>query len=365
MNLRRVGGRPLPGAAATATLAQGERADGAPLGRGQARANANIALIKYWGKADEDLIIPRTSSLSLTLDGLSTRTDVEFLRSGAADGPAADSLTIDDEPKSGKPLERVSRFLDVVRAQAGIDAPARVCSYNTVPYGAGLASSSSAFAALAGAACAAAGLELSNRELSRLARRGSGSACRSIYGGLVKWEAGHDDASSYAVPVESDLDLALIVVLVSGQEKTVSSRLAMRRTVETSPLYQAWAEQSAVDLDEALAAIRARDLERLGELVEANALGMHAAMLAARPAICYWRPETLRVFEAVRAVRADGLGAWSTLDAGPNLKVLTGGGQAAAVADQLRARLPGVNIQVHRAGPGLRIMGMNTDEGRC
>ncbi|RBP98937.1 diphosphomevalonate decarboxylase [Bifidobacterium xylocopae] len=337
-------------------VAQANR--GTVLGRAQAKANANIALIKYWGKADEELIIPRSSSLSLTLAGLSTSTEVTFLESserGGSRGPV-DTLTIDDEPQTGKALERVSRFLDLVRDEAGISASARVSSYNTVPYGAGLASSSSAFAALAGAASKAAGLDLSERDLSRLARRGSGSACRSIYGGLVKWEAGHDDASSYATPVESDMDLALIVVLVSGQEKRISSRLAMRRTVETSPLYRAWAEQSAADLEEALGAIRDHDLERLGAVVEANALGMHAAMLAARPAICYWRPETLTAFEAVRSIREDGLGAWATLDAGPNLKVLTDGGKATAVADLLQARLPGVNIQVHRPGPGLRIM---------
>ncbi|BDR53996.1 diphosphomevalonate decarboxylase [Bombiscardovia apis] len=342
--------------AATATLAERSTlsSEAEPvLGRGQARANANIALIKYWGKADEDLIIPTTSSLSLTLDGLSTRTQVEFL----AQSYGPDQLTIDDQPQGGKALARVSRFLDIVRRRAGIDAPARVNSYNTVPYGAGLASSSSAFAALAGAASAAAGLDLGRQELSRLARRGSGSACRSLYGGLVQWQAGSDDASSYALPVESDMDLALVVVLISGQEKQISSREGMRRTVQTSPLYRAWVEQSRLDLQDALKAIQYEDLEALGAIAEANAMGMHAAMLASRPAVCYWLPDTLSAMEAVGQIRAEGLPAWGTMDAGPNMKVLTSGAQAVRVAEELRGRLPGVNIQVHRPGPGLEMLG--------
>lgn len=340
----------------TATLShrvQMREADIPVIGRGQARANANIALIKYWGKADEDLIIPMTSSLSLTLDGLSTRTEVEFLDATAG----SDLLTIDDQPQGGRALGRISQFLDVIRKRADIDAPARVSSYNTVPYGAGLASSSSAFAALAGAACAAAGLNVSRQDLSRLARRGSGSACRSIYGGLVQWQAGHDDASSYAEPVETDMDLALIVVLISGQEKHISSRQAMRHTMSTSPFYRAWVEQSKDDLEQALVAVHTNDINMLGEIVEANALSMHAAMMAARPAVSYWLPDTLVALEAVHEIRSDGLDAWATMDAGPNIKVLTSGQQAIQVAEELRDRLPGVNIQVHRPGPGLQVNG--------
>ncbi|WEV41846.1 diphosphomevalonate decarboxylase [Bifidobacterium sp. ESL0682] len=233
-------------------------------------ANANIALIKYWGKADEHLIIPRASSLSLTLDGLSTRTTVEFAKPDTS--PADDSLTIDGKPQQGSALTRVSRFLDIVRDKAGIALPARVTSANTVPFGAGLASSASAFAALAAAASKAAGLDLSPRDLSRLARRGSGSACRSVFGGLVKWNAGHDDESSYAEPVDADnMDLAIIVVLISGEKKPISSREAMRRTIATSPLYDAWIDSCGQDLDDALAAIREGDVQRLGEITEANA----------------------------------------------------------------------------------------------
>ncbi|WEV69558.1 diphosphomevalonate decarboxylase [Bifidobacterium sp. ESL0775] len=316
-------------------------------------ANANIALIKYWGKADERLIIPRASSLSLTLDGLSTRTKVEFMESDSQF--IADSLTIDGQAQQGAALSRVSKFLDIVRDKAGIDSPARVTSANTVPFGAGLASSASAFAALAAAASKAAGLDLSPRDLSRLARRGSGSACRSVFGGLVKWNAGHDDESSYAEPVDcGNMDLAIIVVLISGAKKPVSSREAMRRTIATSPLYRAWIDSCGQDLDDALAAIRADDVQRLGEITEANALGMHAAMMASRPAVFYWLPQTVAALNAVASIRETGLGAWSTMDAGPNVKVLTDGRDAEHVADELRNRLPDCEIAVHRPGSGVR-----------
>lgn len=319
-------------------------------------ASANIALIKYWGKADESLIIPRASSLSLTLNGLSTRTTVEFGEPYTFDTqPLTDSLTIDGKMQEGPALTRVSKFLDIVRDESGLDLPARVTSANTVPFGAGLASSASAFAALAAAASKAAGLELSPRDLSRLARRGSGSACRSVFGGLVKWNAGHDDETSYAEPVDSgNMDLAIIVVLITSAKKPISSREAMRRTIATSPLYDAWIDSCSRDLDDALAAIQVGDVQRLGEITEANALGMHAAMMASRPAVFYWLPQTVAALNAVASIRETGLGAWSTMDAGPNVKVLTDGRDAEEVADKLRNRLPGCEISVHRPGSGVR-----------
>ena len=162
-----------------------------------ASANTNIALIKYWGKVDEAQAIPATSSLSLTLAGTRTTTTVSF---DGGDG-AADSVTINGSCPTGTELARVSRFLDLVRAHSGVTAPATITSRASVPLAAGLASSAAGFAALAAAASRAAGMDLDGRELSRLARRGSGSATRSVFGGLVLWNAGHDDASSYAEPV--------------------------------------------------------------------------------------------------------------------------------------------------------------------
>ena len=322
-----------------------------------ASANTNIALIKYWGKADESLMIPTTSSLSLTLDDTWTTTTVSF-DGGAGD---ADAVRINGSAPSGTALTRVTRFLDLVRERSGIAQRASVDSTSTVPLAAGLASSAAGFAALAAAASRAAGMDLDGRALSRLARRGSGSAARSVFGGLVRWNAGDDDATSYAEPIEepagdtaSDLDPAMVVVVLSDGRKTISSTRAMRRTMTASPLYPAWVEASREDLRAALEAVRSGDLARLGEVAEANALGMHASMMAARPAIMYWLPRTIEVLHTVRAMRQDGLPAWATIDAGPNVKVLTRGGSAERVAAALRERVPGAAVSVRLPGAGVR-----------
>ena len=316
-----------------------------------ASANTNIALIKYWGKADESLTIPATSSLSLTLGGTRTTTTVSF-DGGTGD---EDAVTINGAPPGGTTRERVIRFLDLVRSRVGMTIRASVTSSSTVPLAAGLASSAAGFAALAAAATRAVGMCLDERALSRLARRGSGSATRSVFGGLVLWNAGIDDETSYAEPVNCDLDLAMVVVVVSAGRKTISSTQAMRHTMHTSPLYPAWVEASREDLRGALEAVRTRDLPRLGEVVEANALGMHATMIASRPSVVYWLPETLDVVHTLRIMRDEGFPVWATIDAGPNVKVLTAGKDADRVAAVLRDRIPGAATSVRYPGGGVRI----------
>ena len=320
-----------------------------------ATANTNIALIKYWGKADESLTIPTASSLSLTLDGTRTTTTVSF--DGGAVGAGAtseerggDAVTINGSSPGGAELARVTRFLDLVRAKSGESASATVASSSTVPLAAGLASSAAGFAALA-----AAGMRLDDRALSRLARRGSGSATRSVFGGLVLWNAGVDDETSYAEPVECALDLAMVVVVLSERHKGISSTRAMRETMRSSPLYPAWVEAGREDLRAALAAVRRRDLPRLGEVVEANALGMHAAMIASRPGIMYWLPRTVEALGTIRAVRDEGLPVWATIDAGPNVKALTSRDSADRVAAALRDRLPGATVSVRHPGAGVHV----------
>ena len=326
-----------------------------------ASANTNIALIKYWGKADESLRIPTTSSLSLTLDATRTTTTVSF--DGGADG--ADAVSVDGARLAGTALGRVTRFLDLVRARSGVTAPATVTSTSTVPLAAGLASSAAGFAALAAAASRAAGMDLDDRALSRLARRGSGSAARSVFGPLVLWNAGTDDATSYAEPVTCRTDLAMVVLVLCAGHKPVPSTVAMRRTVDTSPLYPAWVEASGRDPIASLRprratwleAVRDGDLEGLGQVVEANALGMHASMIAARPAVVYWLPRTLQALQAVRDLREAGLPAWATIDAGPNVKVLTRGSSAEQVAAALRERLTDADVWVRYPGGGVRVEG--------
>ncbi|WP_237330131.1 diphosphomevalonate decarboxylase [Streptomyces sp. BA2] len=319
-------------------------------------AHPNIALIKYWGKRDERLIIPYVDSLSMTLDVFPTTTTVRL-----SPGARADSVSLDGMPASGEPKRRVIAFLELIRELAGRAEPAVVDTRNTVPTGAGLASSASGFAALALAGAAAYGLDLDPTALSRLARRGSASASRSIFGSFAICHAGRGegaaaDLGSYAEPVPvPDFDPALVIALVNAGPKAVSSRAAMRRTVETSPLYQAWATSSKADLTDMRAALRGGDLEAVGEIAERNALGMHATMLAARPAVRYLSPATLAVLDSVLQLRADGVPAYATMDAGPNVKVLCHRADAARVAETVRGAAPGCSAVTARRGPGARL----------
>jgi diphosphomevalonate decarboxylase len=304
-----------------------------------ARAHANIALVKYWGKRDGADIrqnLPAAGSLSLTLAALSTITTVRF-----DDTLASDEMVLDGAPASAKDLARTSEWLDLVRDRAGTGARAAIATRNDFPTASGLASSASGFAALAVAAAGAAGLALTPRELTILARQGSGSAARSIFGGFVRMHAGDGSSdSAYASPIESPLAARarmVVAIIGGGVAKTHGSRDAMEHCAATSPLYAGWLDCVPVDLAAAEAAIAAGDLDGLGAIAEANALAMHAAAIASRPAIIYWQPATLAALAAVRALRAVGHSAWATMDAGPHVKVLTDDGSAPSVADALRA----------------------------
>lgn len=307
------------------------------------RANVNIALIKYWGKRNEDLILPYTSSLSLTLSDLWTTTSVSF-----DDNLTEDCVTFDGKNLSldDSSFRRIVNMLDLVRKMAGISKKASVISTNHVPTAAGLASSASGFAALAAASSYAAGLELSSRDLSRLARRGSGSACRSVYGGIVLWHAGSvdnaagassADETSFAEPVDvpEDFDIAMIAVVLDSSKKSISSRDAMRRTVQTSPSYMPWVEQSAKDLQQALCAVKSSDLEMLGDAVERNSFGMHKSMRDAVPPVDYLTAKTHAVLGVVKSMRDCGWPVWATMDAGPNVKVITSASAAERVLNEL------------------------------
>jgi diphosphomevalonate decarboxylase len=319
-------------------------------------AGTNIALVKYWGKRDGALNLPAAGSLSLTLSGLGTRTRVAFSRA-----LAADRVVLDGAPADPLFAARVSAFLDRVRARARIDARAEVTTENTVPTAAGLASSASGFAALAVAASRAAGLDTTAPELSELARLGSGSAARSIFGGFVEMAPGArpDGRDAIAAPVpggDAWDDLRLVVAVTSAAAKAVGSTAAMERTARTSPFYAAWLASVPADLTEARAAVAARDLPRLGAVAERSALRMHASAMAAEPGIVYWNPGTLAAVEAVRALRTGGLAAFFTIDAGPHVKVLCAAADAAAVEAAL-AQAPGVlRTVVASPGPGAHIV---------
>ncbi|ROR28945.1 diphosphomevalonate decarboxylase [Curtobacterium sp. JUb34] len=296
-------------------------------------AHPNIALVKYWGKADAQLALPATGSVSMGLDVFPTTTTVTLDGGSGAGAEARDAFTLNGHVVEDGALVRVQQFLDLVRELAGSDARASVVSENTVPTGAGLASSASGFAALATAASAAYGLDLSARDLSRLARRGSGSATRSIPGGVAVWHAG-DDQGSFAEPIPAP-PMAMVVVTIDAGPKPIGSREAMRRTIATSPFYPAWVTSTTETVGDMLDACAAGDFTRIGEITESNALRMHATIEGAFPPIRYLNARSVAVFDAVGELRAAGLEAYATADAGPNVVVLCQPADRSAVATSL------------------------------
>ena len=299
---------------------------------GKARAHTNIALIKYWGKADESYIIPMNNSLSVTLERFYTETQVTFDAS-----LTEDQLILNGEEVDAKETTKFQKYMDIVRDVAATDLHAKIESNNFVPTAAGLASSASAYAALAAACNEALQLGLSSKDLSRLARRGSGSASRSIYGGFAEWEKGQDDATSYAHAIDAndwEKDLSMIFVVINNQSKKVSSRSGMSLTRETTTLYQYWHEQVDQNLSETKQAIKNKDLKHLGEVIEANGLRMHATNLGAQPPFTYLVQESYDAMAVVHQCREAGLPSYFTMDAGPNVKVLVEKKNKQAVVEQ-------------------------------
>ena len=313
-----------------------------------ALAHPNIALAKYWGKRSIAGNVPATPSVSVTLGGLDTRTTVTF-----DEALTADVLSLDGVTQAGRPLARVTAMLDELRALAGTRTRASVSSVNGFPTASGLASSASGFAALARAGSAALRLSLDDALLSRIARRASASAARSVLGGFVALGT-EDDAAAEPVAAASHWSLAVVVAAATLDAKPIGSTEAMERTRTTSPFYAAWLEDAPALAAEVRAAILARDLQRLGEAAEASAMRMHACALAARPAIAYWTPPTLALLAEVRALRARGLGVWATIDAGPHVKALCSGDDAARVDEALHPWC--VRTFIAHPGEGARVI---------
>ncbi len=313
-----------------------------------ATAHPNIALVKYWGKRDEALILPHQSSLSVTLAPLSVTTSVEF-------GAELDEVQINGKRAAGSERDRVLGLVDAVRQSSPIPLDhAKVVSEGDFPSSAGLASSAAAFAALALAARAAAEQPPDVKAASLLARRGSGSACRSVQGGVCIWRKGEreDGEDSYAHQLVNERhwpSLRLVVAIVSRDEKDVKSRDGMRSAVETSPYYPAWALDAEREVSVAAQHVQRRDLEALGALAERNAWRMHATSLAADPPLCYLKPATLALIQLLPEQRRKGIPVWFTLDAGPNPVLLTD--EAHTLAVEALARAAGA-VDVITCTPG-------------
>lgn len=320
--------------------------------RASASACSNIALIKYWGKADFDHNIPLNDSVSMTLSEAITTTTVEW-------DPELkqDEIYLGGERILDDRGLRVSRYLDGIR-DAYYRMHARVASVNSFPAGTGIASSASGFAALATAAIAAFGEGLPDEtEMTRWARRGSGSACRSIQAGYVEWTAGTDDASSTSEQLASPdhWDLRDFVVVLSRAPKAISSSEGHRIAVR-HPFMGARQEQLAARMLALKGALARRDLATLGAIVEHEAMEVQAIMMSGEPSALYLQGETVRLIHLLRRWRdEDGVPVWFTLDAGPNLHVLCEGKDALTVRRLLSQAAPRAELLENRPGPAATV----------
>jgi diphosphomevalonate decarboxylase len=284
----------------------------------EAFAPVNIALVKYWGKRDDELILPVTDSFSVSLD-LGTTTKISRFR-GLQDEVFLNGKRVEIFSSF---FEKIFEFLNLVRPDPSFTFS--IDTKNTVPTAAGLASSASGFAALALSLNMFFGWNLNTPSLSILARLGSGSACRSVLPGFMHWKKGEreDGSDSYAEPFLGKWeDLCLGVLYVDTHEKEVSSRVAMKRSQMTSPLYQAWKDTVEKNLKEVFEGIKTRDFCRFGQAVEQNALAMHATMLTAVPVISFFKEKTIVIMNTVWQARKEGVFVFFTMDAGPNVKIL-------------------------------------------
>jgi len=316
-------------------------------------AHPNIALIKYWGKSDVEQNIPAVGSLSITLDGLTTTTSVIF-----DSEPGEDEFLLGGRKAPGM-AGRVTRCIDLVRDRVGVRIRAKVESDNDFPTAAGLASSASGFAALVTAADAALGAGISRVELADMARRASGSAARSIFGGFVELSLtpnGPLQTETRQILESSDWPLRVAVAVTDIGPKEIGSTEGMVRTERTSPFYASWVNSSEKDLAEARGAIARHDFEALADVSESSCLKMHSVMLSARPGLVYWNGATVGCIRRVRQLRADGVPVFFTVDAGPQVKAVCAPEAFDRVAAEL-AEVDGVKqVLTSGLGEGARVV---------
>jgi diphosphomevalonate decarboxylase len=317
---------------------------------------ANIAFIKYWGRKDNVLRLPLNSSISMNMDRATTTTTVVFKPELRTDQVIIQNVELDPESKSAR---RVIEHVDRIRALAKVQDPVMVVSENSFPMGTGIASSASAFAALTVAACTALQMEISERDLTILARQGSASACRSIPAGFVEWHTADTSEGSYAEQIAppDHWDLRDLIAIVQTEHKKVDSSKG-HELVDSSPFAAARLTAAERALPIIREGILARDFEPFGQELEQEAIRMHAVAMTSQPSLLYWSAATMTIMQAIRDWRADGLPAYFTIDAGANVHVICEGAHADELESLLRD-LPGVkDVMINKPGPGIRL----TDE---
>ncbi|MBP9670432.1 diphosphomevalonate decarboxylase [Candidatus Woesebacteria bacterium] len=297
-----------------------------------AQAHSNIALVKYWGKGDEKLRLPVNSSAAIALDNLTTTTTVEF-----REDLASDQVELVGDGFEAGEVEKVSKHLDRVREIAKISLKAKVVSQNSFPKAAGMASSASGFAALSVAAASAAGLTLSEKDLSVLARQGSGSASRSVPGGVSVWHAGTSNETSYAEPISYPKEWDLHVLLVMAEDtsvKKVGSTEGMALAT-TSPYFKIAVEEAEKDIESLSEAMKNGDWRAFGKVIEDECFRLHMLCMTTSPNILYWRGVTVEVFQKLLKIREGGVEAFFTVDAGPHVHVVCKGSDVEQVEKSL------------------------------
>lgn len=322
----------------------------------QAKAHANIALAKYWGKCDETLNLPAVPSLSITLDALVTETRVTL-----SPTLTRDEIVLDGTARSGDDADRAAEMLTRLRALAPEHLRsqfARVDTVNHFPTASGLASSASGFAALAGAAAKAYDINATLEQLSAWARHSSASAARSLYPGFVELPAGipgDDTLAARVVADSSHWDVCIVIALASLKRKKTSSRDGMIDTAKTSPYYPAWLGCAPLYFQDVRNGVLAKDLEKVGTAMEASTFAMHASALAARPSVRYYAASTATLLDTVEQLRSANIQCYSTMDAGPHVKVLCERKDAEQVKAAMMDSGAAVDVRIARPGAGISI----------
>ena len=307
-----------------------------------ALAHPNIALIKYWGKSNSDLNLPSTPSLSVTLSKLTTKTTVS---TNETDVLYINGQSVQDE--------KISNFLNSLRQIHAIKN-IRIETENNFPTSAGLASSASGFAALTTALNNHFSLGFSKRQISAIARTGSASAARSIYGGFVGLQGPDWEAEPIFKP--DYWPLRIVIATINTEKKKTGSSKGMEITRLTSPFYQSWVSEAQKDFDEALTAIRNRNFDKLADLSEKSCLKMIATMMSSDPPLIYWTPATLACIQLIRDLRNAGQAVFFTTDAGPQLKAICLPESEAKVMGSLASVVGSENITSCEIGDEAKII---------